>query len=244
MTIEELRVELSLLTVRRERLEGEILALFNRGCLPLEEARKKIDEMEAAGVETETINGVKHLVEKRTHDGQEHRSAILPLWYPQYATLDDIFTVLEMEKAGLKSIKEAREKRRKYEQAWGIGPMDDHGYIAHQEKTIEKIEEYLANKTRLEDLSKALEASGQSSPEEGGSTAWPSYIGRLIDDGDLCPDGKTPGRGLNETAAALVRIIKKPVSWKLLQDTFLKPEGTKYSKAACEQARDYANMPH
>jgi hypothetical protein len=66
------------------------------------------------------------------------------------------------------------------------------------------------------------------------------HIDNLIEDGYLCTDGKTPTRNLNETAAALARIIG-PVTWKLLQSTFFKPDGSKYSKSACEQARNYAN---
>jgi hypothetical protein len=236
MTVEEARFELSRLTVRQEQLESEILAILNKGCLPLEDAKRKIDELEASGVETETVNGVKRLVEKRTYDGQERRFTILPIWYPRYAAMNDVFESLEMDKVMVKAMKKSQVEKKRM----GIENAVGDGYITAHEKVFEKLEEYLANKTKIEELDKALKI-GQSPQKTGGTTVQPSYVEDLISDGYLHPDGKTPVRGLSETASVLVRIIKKPVTWEFLQSMFFKSDGTKYSKSACKQARDYAN---
>jgi predicted RNA-binding protein Jag len=164
MTVEEARFELSRLTVRQEHLESEILAILNKGCLPLEDAKRKIDELEASGVETETVNGVKCLVEKRTYDGQERRFTILPVWYPQYTAMSDVFENLEMDKAMVKAMKKNQRKNKRMRQYWGIEDEDDYedGYIAAHEKVFEKVEEYLANKTKIEELTIALNSTVDS----------------------------------------------------------------------------------
>jgi hypothetical protein len=158
MTVEEARFELSRLTVRQEQVESEILAILNKGRLPLEDAKRKIDELEASGMETETVNGVKCLVERRTYDGQERRFTILPAWYPRYAAIGDVFESLEMDKAAVKNMKKSQAKNKRIRQYWGIEDAGDYGdgYIAAQEKVFEKVEEYTANKAKIEELNKAL----------------------------------------------------------------------------------------
>jgi hypothetical protein len=83
MTIEEARFELARLRIRQEQVEREVLAILNRGCLPLEEARQK---MKALGVVTEIspdgIEGVVFI----SPDGEKEFTGF-PLWYPQYASM-------------------------------------------------------------------------------------------------------------------------------------------------------------
>jgi hypothetical protein len=160
MTIKDAQIELTRLKVRQEQIEREVLAVLNRGCLPPEEAKKKIDELEASGVETEIVNGKKHLVEKRIYDGREVRFTVLPLWYPLYASMDDVFESLEMDIAGVKEIKRVQARNRRIRQSWGIEDADegDGGYVAAHEKVFEKVEEYTANKTKIEELTEALDS--------------------------------------------------------------------------------------
>jgi hypothetical protein len=164
MTLEEARFEITRLSVKQKRLEDEILAILNRGCLPLEEAKRRIDEIEASGVETEIENGVKYLVEKRTFDGKEYKTLVLPLWYPRYAGMDDVLENIEIEKATIKTLKERQAERQRYNQAWGCEPMDG-AYIAAMEKVFEKIEKYISNKTEIEDSAKVIETCGRVTDE-------------------------------------------------------------------------------
>jgi hypothetical protein len=152
MTVEEARFELARLRVRQKQVEREVLAILNRGCLPLEEAKKRIDAMEASGVKTEIINGTKHLVEKRIFDGQERGITVLPLWYPRYAGIGDVFKSLEMDRAMVKELKRIQAEKK----PMGIKNEAGGGYIAGHEKVFEKIEEYTANKTKIEELDGAL----------------------------------------------------------------------------------------
>jgi hypothetical protein len=163
MTIEELKVELSLLNVRRERLEGEILALFNKGCLPLEEAKEK---MKTLGVKTEVREGVERVV-FTAPDGKKGYTGF-PLWYPLHTTMDDVFAGLETEKASIECMKKVIRDRQKHEQAGGVEPIDDNGYIADREKSFEKIDEYLANKAKIEDLSRVISIWGEQAEERTG----------------------------------------------------------------------------
>jgi hypothetical protein len=165
MTLEEARFEIKRLSVKQKQLEGEVLAILNTGCLPLEEAKRRMDETEASGAETEIKNGVKYLVEKRTFDGKEYKTHVLPLWYPRYAGMDDVLENIEMEKAVIRDLKERQAERQRYNQAWGCKPMDGR-YIAAMEKVLEKTEEYLANKSKIEELSEALEQDGVPNHQE------------------------------------------------------------------------------
>jgi hypothetical protein len=231
MTIEEVKVELSLLTARRERLGGEILALLNKGCLPLDEAKEK---MKTLGMETEIREGVELVVFTTTEGKKGYTS--FPLWYPLYATMDDVFAGLETDRAMIKDIKKRRSERLEYERAWGIRSKDDNAYIADHEKAFEKIEEYLANEARIEELSKVPEASGQRM----------GYTKYLAESGCLYPDEKRVIKSLDDTACALADYLnhgkenflekKVVIDWKFIQQTFLQENGEPYSETACRQA--------
>jgi hypothetical protein len=250
MTIEEARLELGRLMTRQEQVEREALAILNRGCLPLEEARQK---MKALGVVTEiSPEGIERVV-VTTPDGEKGYTGF-PLWYPLYTSMDDVFESLEIDKATVKMLKKSQAEKK----LMGIKNEFGDEYISDHEKVFEKIGEYRANETKIEELDGALDSIGipgneeivevkendPSQLKEGGLAVQLSYVEDLISDGYLYPNGKTPMRNLNEAAGALVKIIKKPVTWKFLQNTFFKLNGKKYSKAACEQAQDYANMTH
>jgi hypothetical protein len=172
MTIEEARFELTRSGVRQKQIEREVLAILNRGCLPLEEAKKKIDELEASGVETEIVNGKKQFVEKRIYDGREVRFTVLPLWYPSFASMDDVLKSLEMDIAAVKVAKKLQARNRRIRQSWGIEDADegDGGYVAAHEKVFEKVEEYTANKTKIEELTEALDSIDAPEGKPDGST--------------------------------------------------------------------------
>jgi hypothetical protein len=170
MKAKEVRFEITRLSIKQKQLEGEVLAILNRGCLPLEEAKRRMDKMEASGAETETKNGVKYLVEKRMSDGKEYRTLALPLWYPQYAGMDDVLEYIEIEKAVIRDLKEKQAERHSdIIKPGGCKPMDG-AYIAGMEKVFEKIEEYLANKSEIAVLAEALDEHDSDSLDS--QTAW------------------------------------------------------------------------
>jgi hypothetical protein len=152
MTVDEARFEIKRLPVKQKQLEREILSILNNGCLPLDEAKEK---MKTLGIETEIRGGVQRVVITTTKGKREYTS--FPLWYPLYATMDDVFASLEIDKAMIKDIKKRQSERLEYERGWGIKGMDDGRYVADREKVFGKIEEYLDNKAKIEELTKVLE---------------------------------------------------------------------------------------
>ena len=54
-------------------------------------------------------------------------------------------------------------------------------------------------------------------------------------------DGRTVNKSLKDIACEVVEYNNKPVTWQYLQKNFLKRNGEKFSKGACENARDFAN---
>jgi antitoxin component YwqK of YwqJK toxin-antitoxin module len=225
MTIEEVKVELSLLTVRRERLEGEILAILNKGCLPLDEARKK---MKAEGIKTEIWEDGEYVV-FTTPEGKKGY-APFPPWYPMYISIDDVFAVLKEERPLMKTMRDVMSQNMQH---------------IDYEKAVKKIEEYLDNQTKLEELSKALGTSGQ----------FLGYTKYLIESGYLYPDGKRVIKSLDDVAAALKDYLNKNpplaeadispkeinLTWQFLQETFLQPDGKNYSEKSCKDAIRMAN---
>lgn len=154
MTIEELKVELSLLTVSRERLEREILGIANYGCLAVEEARRKIDEMEKAGKKTVVFCGIKCL-SVRDRDGNEQ--PLIPSWYPLYAAIDDFFNP-PIDEPLFEAIKGARWQNLR---RWLCtqGNENENGYARARAAidTVNKdLEQYRQNGRDIEDLERLL----------------------------------------------------------------------------------------
>jgi hypothetical protein len=158
MTIDEARFESVRLRTRQEQVEREVLAILNRHCLPLEEARQK---MKALGVVTEVSpEGIERVV-VTTPDGEKGYTGF-PLWYPQYASMDDVFKSLEVDMAAVKALKKIQARDGRIRRSYGIEDADngEGGYVADHEKVFEKIGEYRANETKIEGLTKALDSIG------------------------------------------------------------------------------------
>jgi hypothetical protein len=148
MNTDKARFKIGRLADRQRQLEREILAILNKGCLPLEEARKK---MKAGGIMTETSRDGMERVVFTTPDGEKGFTDF-PVWYPRYAGMDDIFESLEIDMAVVKDLK----KRRAENNLTGIRNEDGDGYISAYEKVFEKAGEYRANEAKIEELTAAL----------------------------------------------------------------------------------------
>jgi hypothetical protein len=68
----------------------------------------------------------------------------------------------------------------------------------------------------------------------------PNYIQDMIEKGLLYPDGKRVLGKLENIATYLYRDVKISITEKFLQETFLKSDGTQYSKSACKKALNVA----
>jgi hypothetical protein len=167
MTIKEAQFELARLKIRQEQVEREVLAILNRGCLPLEEARQK---MKALGVVTEiSPEGIESVV-VTTADGEKGYTGF-PLWYPLYASMDDVFGSLETDMAAVKVLKKLQARDGRIRRPYGIEDADDGegGYVAAHEKVFEKVGEYRANETKIEELDGALNSIGAHGNTESGA---------------------------------------------------------------------------
>jgi hypothetical protein len=141
-----------------------------------------------------------------------------------------------MDKTVVKAIKKSQEEKKRM----GIENAAGGGYVAAQEKVFEKVEEYLANKTKIEELDKALKI-GQS----------PGYIEHLIEKGYLYTDGKRVINSLNDTVCALVDYLNSGkanetddgfpakavyITHTFVRRTFLQENEKPYSEIACRDA--------
>jgi hypothetical protein len=94
----------------------------------------------------------------------------------------------------------------------------------------------------------------QSAEKQEAPDKPPAYIQYLIDKALLYPDGKHVIRSLDDVAAALTDFVNSQdddqgniqakeikITWTFLQDTFLQPDGKKYSEKSCKDALRMAN---
>jgi hypothetical protein len=94
----------------------------------------------------------------------------------------------------------------------------------------------------------------QSAEKQEAPDKPPTYIQYLIDKALLYPDGKRVIRSLDDVAAALTDFVNSQdddqgniqakeikITWTFLQDTFLQPDGKKYSEKSCKDALKMAN---
>jgi hypothetical protein len=104
------------------------------------------------------------------------------------------------------------------------------------------------NKCLINDIKKSKghinRSEDQNKPSRNGwvksENHRPEYINSLIDKGLLLKDGKKVTKSLNQVALELQKLRIVPTV-KLLQETFLKRDGTEYTKKTCEKAVHYAN---
>ena len=112
------------------------------------------------------------------------------------------------------------------------------------EKIINEMHNSQAEKSKpppVESTVGAEEDSNHEKKEQESVSQWPEWRRHLYDKGFLYPDGKRVKSKLYDVAEEFVLHTGQNATWSFLQENFLQPNGTKYSKKACQKARDDIN---
>jgi hypothetical protein len=152
---EETEFRLHKLQITQERLEREILDIANCNCLPPEEARRKIDEMEKGGQKTLVFCGIKCL---SVRDGDGNEQPFIPPWYPLYASIGGFFNP-PVDKPLFEAVKRVRWQNLPLWYAMQ-GDENEDGYAqarAAVDTVNKNLEQYRRNERDIEDLERLLE---------------------------------------------------------------------------------------
>jgi hypothetical protein len=104
-------------------------------------------------------------------------------------------------------------------------------------KEVNDIQNMCRENRRLKELYKIYKTKIENMPEKLQTLdRMPEYKTKMVNSGYLFSDGKRVNGNLTNIARYLEQNCEVPVSERLLQEEFLKPDGHKYSLSACKKA--------